>query len=59
MARDVGTGLNAYLLELGKHGQRPPMVNILEPATESETVLVAEQRAFFNAWIGELPKKPA
>jgi hypothetical protein len=33
------------------------MVNIFEPADESDIAFVDEQRAFFNAWIGELPKR--
>ena len=59
MARDMAAGRSAYLLELGKHDQRPPMVNIFEPADESDIALVDEQRAFFNAWIGELPERRA
>jgi hypothetical protein len=57
MARDMAAGRSAYLLELGKHDQRPAMVNIFEPADESDIAFVDEQRAFFNAWIGELPKR--
>lgn len=55
MARDMGAGLSAYLLELGKHGSRPPSVRIFEPADEAEIALVDEQRAFYESWLRELP----
>jgi hypothetical protein len=55
MVRDMGAGLSAYILELGKHGTRPASVRIFEPADESEIALVDEQRAFYESWLRELP----
>jgi hypothetical protein len=54
MARDMGAGVTAYLLELGKHGERFPSVRIFEPADEVEIALVDEQRAFHDSWLKEL-----
>lgn len=54
MARDMGGGRKAYVLALGRHSHRPELVDIFEPAPESETALVEEQRTFFKLWLAEL-----
>jgi hypothetical protein len=47
MAREMGGGKQAYVLVLGQPG-RPELVDIFEPADESQIALVQEQRDFFQ-----------
>jgi len=54
MQRDMGVGETTYLLTLGEHGVRPPSVKTLEPAPLEDVGSVAEQRAFYEAWLAEL-----
>ena len=50
MAREMGGGKQAYVLVLGQPG-RPELVDIFEPADESQIALVQEQRDFFQTWL--------
>jgi hypothetical protein len=52
MARDMGGGKQAYVLVLGQPG-RPELVDIFQPADESQIVLVKEQRDFFQTWLDD------
>jgi len=52
MARDMGGGKQAYVLVLGQRG-RPELVDIFDPADESQIVLVQEQRDFFQTWLDD------
>jgi hypothetical protein len=54
MQRDMGVGSHAYELELGKHGVRPPVVAIFDPADEREVVTIEEQFAYRDAWFAEI-----
>jgi hypothetical protein len=58
MARDMGGGRKAYVLMLGKQASRPDMVDIFEPAPESEIALVQEQEAFQQAWFAQFRPPP-
>jgi len=55
MARDMGGGRQAYVLVLGQPG-RPELVDIFEPADESQIALVQEQRDFFQTWLDDRRK---
>jgi hypothetical protein len=48
----MGGGRKAYVLMLGLPG-RPDLVDIFQPAPESEIALVEEQRAFFERRLAE------
>jgi hypothetical protein len=52
MGRDMGGGRKAFVLVLGVPG-RPDLVDIFEPAPESEIARVEDQRAFFERWLAE------
>jgi hypothetical protein len=55
MARDMGGGRQAYVLFIGQPG-RPELVDIFEPADESQIALVQEQRDFFQTWLDDRRK---
>ena len=57
MARDMGAGLKAYRLFLGQQG-RPELVGIFETGPGVEPATVAEQRAFFQAWLSSTTASP-
>jgi len=55
MARDMGGGRKAYVLVLGQPG-RPELVDIFEPADETQISSVQEQRDFFQTWLDDRRK---
>jgi hypothetical protein len=55
MLRDMGGGLAVYLLSLPRTSERPPQVDTLGPAAPGDVVSVAEQRAWYQEWIGPRP----
>ncbi|MEM9701406.1 MAG: hypothetical protein AAF907_03030, partial [Planctomycetota bacterium] len=54
MARDMGGGLKAYLMTMGKHARREDLVGIFEPDDAPDGSTVAEQKAFFEKWLDSL-----
>jgi hypothetical protein len=55
MLRDMGGGEQAYVLVLGQPG-RPDLVDIFEPADESQIALIREQRDFHHTWLDDRRK---
>jgi hypothetical protein len=51
MARDMGQGLKAYKLTLGKHAATADLVDIFDSGADIEPATVAEQRSYFEAWL--------
>lgn len=56
MQRDMGEGKCVYLLSTTDRASKPPVVATLGAADPSEIVLVADQRAWYEAWS---PKPPS
>ena len=50
MARDMGVGLRAYVLTVGKHPTQDDVVEIFDPAEQSSVGTVAEQEHHFEEW---------
>jgi hypothetical protein len=55
MQRDMGQGLVVYLLTRPRTKERPPQAETLGAAPPSEIVTVAEQRAWYEEWLGPRP----
>lgn len=51
MARDMGGGLKAYHLTMGKATKISDLVDIFEPAPVEAVASVAEQRDFVRRWL--------
>jgi hypothetical protein len=51
MARDMGAGLKAYKLEIGKHSRRPDLVHIFATGPDVVAASVKSQREFFEEWV--------
>ena len=51
MARDMGRGLKAYKLALGETASTDDLVEIFATGPDVQPTTVAEQRAFFEAWL--------
>ena len=51
MARDKGRGLKAYKLALGETASIDDIVEIFATGPDVQPTTVAEQRAFFEAWL--------
>ncbi|HEV7298135.1 MAG TPA: hypothetical protein VGN72_02140 [Tepidisphaeraceae bacterium] len=51
MARDMGAGLKAYRLTLGKPARMKDLVGILDVGPDVDPVPVEEQRTFFERWL--------
>ena len=58
MARDMGSGLAAYKNTMGLHARRDDMVYIFDGGDDVEPATVAQQRAFFHAWVNS-PRRHA
>jgi len=52
MARDMGRGLKAYKLALGKHANRADLVDIFDEGTDVVPTDVDAQEQFFRDWLG-------
>ena len=55
MARDMGQGLRAYKMTLGKHAKRTDLVGIFDEGTDIVPADVDAQEQFFRDWL-ELPR---
>ena len=51
MGRDMGRGLMAYRLEIGRHATRQDMLFIFGCAAALQPVGVEEQAAFYQEWL--------
>ncbi|NHK27686.1 hypothetical protein FF098_007215 [Parvularcula flava] len=54
MARDMGLGLSAYQLELGKKADKSKLVRIFDAAPSSEIDTVENQDDFWRQWLASL-----
>jgi hypothetical protein len=50
MTRDMGAGLTAYVLTVGRHPTQDDVVEIFDPAEHSSVGTVAEQEHHFDDW---------
>jgi len=51
MARDMGGGFRAYVLEIGRRASREDLVDIFDPAPIESIATVDEQRRFSEKWL--------
>jgi hypothetical protein len=51
MARDMGQGLRAYKLTIGKHATMADLLDIFATGTDIQPVTVEEQRRFYESWL--------
>ncbi len=54
MARDMGSGLVAYEIRIGRAAQKEDVVHIFDSGDDFQPATVEEQKAFFNAWLKSL-----
>ena len=54
MARDMGRGLKAYKMELGRRATTADLVRIIDTAPHLQPVSVEEQRQFYEQWLQSL-----
>lgn len=54
MSRSMGGGVQLYRLTLGKQAHMDDLVHMFDTADDVEPASVADQREFFNKWIGSL-----
>jgi hypothetical protein len=52
MARDMGQGLKAYKLTLGKHAKSADLVDIFDEGTDVAPADVDAQEKFYRDWLG-------
>jgi hypothetical protein len=52
MARDMGQGLRAYKLLVGKHATRADLVDIFDEGTDVVPADVDTQEQFYRDWLG-------
>jgi len=57
MARDMGQGLRAYKLTMGKHAAMADLVDIFTTGTDIQPVTVEEQRLFYESWLTSPTKR--
>src|SRR5580700_9274424 len=57
MARDMGGGMQVYIMRPGLHGRREDLVRTLDDAPPDQIATVDEQRAFAEAWRAQLGKQ--
>jgi hypothetical protein len=50
MARDMGGGMQVYILRPGLPGRREDLVKTLDDASPGQIATVDEQQAFAEAW---------
>lgn len=53
MARDMGGGMQVYIMRPGLRGRREDLVKTLDDASPDQIAAVDEQRAFAEAWRAE------
>jgi hypothetical protein len=51
MGRDMGLGMKAYRMAMGKHARISDLVEIFEVGSDITLATVAEQKVFFEAWL--------
>lgn len=51
MARDMGGGLTAYRMTMGKHAKRTDLVDIFESGPDVSPATVAQQKEFWETWL--------
>jgi hypothetical protein len=54
MCRDMGMGLKAYRLQIGRPAKLADLVSIFAPGPDVDPVSVQEQRQFFEDWLKSL-----
>lgn len=54
MGRDMGKGLKAYRMTLGKRARMVDLVFIFDTGEDVETVTISEQKSFFESWLNEI-----
>ncbi|WDQ18635.1 hypothetical protein [Rhodopirellula sp. P2] len=54
MSRSMGGGVKLYRLTLGKQALMGDLIHMFDTGDDNEPVSVADQRAFFDKWIGSL-----
>jgi hypothetical protein len=57
MSRDMGRGLKAYRLEMGRSTRQEDLVSIFDTGSDVEPATVAEQKTFADAWFDQFRKK--
>jgi hypothetical protein len=57
MQRDMGGGLKAYRLEMGRATRNEDRIGIFETGPDGEPATVAEQKAFADSWFGQFKTK--
>lgn len=57
MARDMGGGMQVYIMRPGLRGRREDLVKTLDDALPDQIATVDEQRAFAEAWRAELGRQ--
>ncbi len=57
MARDMGGGMQVYIMRPGVRGRREDLVKTLDDTSPDQIATVDEQRAFAEAWRAELGKQ--
>jgi hypothetical protein len=50
MARDMGGGMQVYVMRAGRRARREDLVETLDNASADQLATVDEQRAFAEAW---------
>lgn len=51
MGRDMGSGLKAYRMQLGRHARQRDLVFIFDTCADIEPASPEDQRAFFESWL--------
>lgn len=54
MSKQMGRGIKAYVLEIGKQASFKNLINIFDPAKETEVGSINEQRSFYQRWLESL-----
>jgi hypothetical protein len=57
MARDMGGGMQVYVIHPGLGARQEDLVQTLDDAAPGQIATVDEQRAFFEAWWTDLRKR--
>jgi hypothetical protein len=50
MARDMGAGMQVYIMQAGRRARREDLVQTLDNAPPDQLATIDEQRAFAQAW---------
>jgi hypothetical protein len=57
MARDMGGGMQVYVMQAGRRARREDLVGTLDNASADRLATVDEQRAFAEAWRADPSKQ--